>query len=70
MAFMLNLFMNPNEVNYFISQNVKVNEELLAVSDMLQWIFRSSIRDDKPINIYIPSSRMRNLLKDWLDNKF
>ena len=70
MAFMLNLFMNPNEANYFISQNVKINEELLAISDMLQWIFRSSIRDDKPINIYIPSSRMRNLLKDWLDNKF
>ena len=69
-AFMLNLFMNPNEVNYFISQDVKVNDELLAISDMLQWIFRSSIRDDKPINIYIPSSRMRNLLIDWLNNKF
>ena len=49
MAFMLNLFMNPNEVNYFIGQNVKINEELLAISDMLQWIFRSSIRDNKPI---------------------
>ena len=68
MAFMLNLFMNPNEVNYFIGQNVKINEELLAISDMLQWIFRSSIRDNKPINIYIPSSRMRNLLSNWLNN--
>ena len=68
MAFMLNLFMNPNEVNYFIGQNVKINEELLAISDMLQWIFRSSIRDNKPINIYIPSLRMRNLLSDWLNN--
>lgn len=68
MAFMLNLFMNPNEVNYFIGQNIKINEELLAISDMLQWIFRSSIRDDKPINIYIPSSRMRNLLNNWLNN--
>ena len=46
MAFMLNLFMNPNEVNYFIDQNVNVNEDLLAISDMLQWIFRSSISDD------------------------
>ena len=68
MAFMLNLFMNPNEVNYFIGQNVKINEELLAISDMLQWIFRSSIRDNKPINIYIPSLRMRNLLSNWLNN--
>lgn len=69
MAFMLNLFMNPNEVNYFIDQNVNVNEDLLAISDMLQWIFRSSIRDDKPINIYIPSFRMRNLLEKWLNNE-
>ena len=69
MAFMLNLFMNPNEVNYFIGQNVKINEELLAISDMLQWIFRSSIRDNKPINIYIPSLRMRNLLIKYLDNE-
>ena len=69
MAFMLNLFMNPNEVNYFVNQDVTVNEDLLAISDMLQWIFRSSIRDDKPINIYIPSTRMRNLFKDWLNNK-
>jgi len=36
---------------------------------MLQWIFRSSIRDNKPINIYIPSSRMRNLLVKWLNNE-
>ena len=69
MAFMLNLFMNPNEVNYFIDQSVNVNEDLLAISDMLQWIFRSSIRDDKPINIYIPSFRMRNLLIKWLNNE-
>lgn len=69
MAFMLNLFMNPNEVNYFIGQNINVNEDLLAISDMLQWIFRSSIRDNKPINIYIPSSRMRNLLVKWLNNE-
>ena len=36
---------------------------------MLQWIFRSQIRMDLPINIYIPSRRMRELLEDWLNNK-
>lgn len=69
MAFMINLYMNPNESNYFLHQGVDVNENLLAVSDAMQWIFRSAIRDDKEINIYIPSSRMRGLISDWLDGK-
>ena len=34
---------------------------------MIQWIFRSQIRQYKPINIYIPSERMRELLIDWLN---
>ncbi|MGL5191650.1 MAG: hypothetical protein ACRC7S_18570 [Cetobacterium sp.] len=69
MALMLNLYMNPNEVNYFTHQGVDVNQDLLAVSDAMQWIFRSAIRDDNSINIYIPSSRMRDLLSSWIDGK-
>ena len=34
---------------------------------MLQWIWRSRIRKGENINIYIPSMRMRQLLKNWLD---
>lgn len=69
MAFMMNLYMNPNESNYFMCQNIVVNEDLLAISDMLQWIFRSAIRDNKPINIYIPSKRMRELFLRWMNNE-
>ena len=38
----------------------------LALSEMIQWIWRSAIRDGKEIWIYIPSSRMRGLLEDWI----
>jgi hypothetical protein len=69
LAFCLNRFMNPLEEHFFDQNNVKVDEDLLALSDMLQWIFRSAIREGKPINIYIPSKRMRTLLKQWLDNE-
>ena len=34
---------------------------------MLQWIFRSAIRNDKAINIYVPNIRMRKLLFDWCE---
>ena len=34
---------------------------------MIQWIWRSRIRNDQDINIYIPSVRMRNLLNSWIE---
>ena len=45
------------------------DENLYALSELLQWIWRSTIRDNKPVCIYIPSERMLNLLIDWLNNK-
>jgi hypothetical protein len=35
---------------------------------MLQWIFRSAVRDEKEIWLYIPSKRMRDLLVEWMDD--
>lgn len=60
-----NRFMNPFEKSFFQDNGVAVNEDLLAVSDLLQWIWRSRIRNGKPIKLYLPSSRMRSLLKAW-----
>ena len=34
---------------------------------MLQWLWRSALRDGKHIILYIPSKRMRDLLKAWLN---
>ncbi|MFJ5713719.1 DEAD/DEAH box helicase family protein [Neobacillus sp. NPDC093127] len=69
LAFCLNRFINPIEEHFFEQRNVKVDEDLLALSDLLQWVFRSAIRDGKPVHIYIPSRRMRDLLKKWLNNE-
>ena len=44
-----------------------VSNRLFALQEMLQWIWRSAIRDGKPIDLYIPSERMRSLLVEWLD---
>jgi hypothetical protein len=69
LAFCLNRYLNPIELGFFQDHDIKVDIDLLALTDMLQWIFRSSIRQGEPINIYIPSARMRNLLVDYLDCK-
>lgn len=44
-------------------------EEQFALSEMIQFIWRSAIRDNKPIKLYIPSVRMRNLLEKWIEEQ-
>jgi hypothetical protein len=59
--------MNPVLKHFFIQKNIIVNDEEYALSELVQWVWRSAIRDGKEINLYIPSSRMRRLLTDWLN---
>lgn len=66
LAYLVNRVMYTYEKNFFISNGIEVNEDMFALSELLQWIWRSQIRDGLPINLYIPSSRMRNLLKQFL----
>lgn len=43
---------------------------MYALSILIQWVFRSAIRNGKKIKIYIPSERMRYLLKEWIQNLY
>lgn len=66
MAYCANVFLNPMIEHFFNQHNVKIDEGTYALSELVQWIWRGRIRRSEPINIYIPSSRMRNLLSNWL----
>lgn len=68
-AYAVNRFLDPNIKQFFNKHNIKVNERSYALSEMLQFIWRSAIRENKPINLYIPSKRMRELLEGWLENQ-
>jgi hypothetical protein len=68
-AYLVNKYINPYVKNFFISNNIKVYEDDYAVSEMLQFIWRSAVRQGKHITIYIPSKRMRNLLQNWIDKQ-
>lgn len=68
LAYCLNLYMQPEISKYFNTKNVEVNQDLWALSEMLQWVWRSAIRNGEDIYIYIPSARMRVLLFDWLND--
>lgn len=65
LVYAFNRFANPEEKMFFAKYGITVNEEALAVSDLLQWVWRSRIRNGQSVNLYLPSSRMRALLLAW-----
>ena len=67
LAYLINLFMIPDTKKFINHYNIEFDEDLFALSTLLQWIWRSQIRDGKEINIYIPSERMRTLLQNWIN---
>lgn len=69
LAYLINLYPHPDLVNFFESYGVQINQDLYSLSELLQWIWRSAIRDGIPINLYIPSMRMRGLLGKWVLGK-
>ena len=79
LAYCFNMFLNPMIRRFYTDNNtdrkekglkeILPNEDLYALSCLIQWVFRSRIRDNKPIDIYIPSKRMRDLFIDWLNCK-
>ncbi len=67
-AYLVNKYFNPYIKNFFVANGVKVDEDAYAVSEMLQFIWRSAIREGNPIELYIPSKRMRILLIQWMNS--
>ena len=68
LVYIANLFMNVNEKKFYQMHGLDVDEEAYALSIMVQWIWRSAIRDGKEVYLYIPSRRMRTLLINWIEN--
>jgi hypothetical protein len=66
LAYLVNVFTNVNIMNYFERRGFSVDRDALATSDMVQWLWRSALRNGHEVWLYLPSSRMRNLLKEWI----
>ncbi len=71
LAYLVNRYSKP-EYSHFFSDGEAgetFDRDGYALAEMLQLIFRTAIRNEKEIWLYIPSERMRNLLKMWMDGK-
>ena len=69
LAYVLNVYPNPMHSAFFESKNIKIDQDKYATSMLIQWIWRSAVRNGEEIQLYLPSERMRKLLKDFLDVK-
>lgn len=69
LAYCLNVYMMPWMKNYLVRiGSGDVNQDMYALSVLIQWVFRSAIRKDEEIWLYIPSKRMRYVFTQWLNN--
>lgn len=63
----LNRFVNPIEAQYIRANGGSVDEDMFALGELIQFMFRGCIRNGEPMNILLLSHRMRKLLEDWLE---
>jgi len=68
-AYVINKFINPIVINFFKIHGITIDkkqQESYALSELLQFVWRSAIREHKDISLYIPSARMRYALQKFL----
>jgi len=67
LAYLRNIYMNPTILRFYQKlRGAEPNRDRYALAELLQWVFRSAIRDNKPVQLYLPSKRMRQLLYSWM----
>lgn len=66
-AYLLNKYFNPIIRNFLKYNNIEYDEDLYALSELIQFLFRTRLRDGEEIYVYVPSKRIRTLLLKWMN---
>ena len=66
LAYLIDRHIHPGIRSFFYQKGIVIDEDEFALSEFIQWIFRSRVRFGEKINLYVPSERMRELLCGWL----
>lgn len=61
-----NMYLHSYIRGFLWDCNVEFDDDAFALSCLIQWMFRSRIRNGEPIEIFIPSHRMKSLLDTFL----
>ena len=68
LSYPVNVFMVTDVMHYLQKNGAEVTNDDYALTCMVQWIWRSAIRNGEPVTLYLPSQRMRNLLTGWMQS--
>ena len=72
-----NDYMHCSHLIYLYDQNInpvvarwlgdssRAFNEAYALTELIQWVWRSRVRKGEPITLYLPSPRMRRLFEEW-----
>lgn len=69
LIYLLNIYPSPIISDYLATKGYPLDADTYALAQLLQWIWRSAIREDKPVYLYLPSSRLRKLLYQYLNDE-
>ncbi|MBR1409119.1 MAG: hypothetical protein IJ573_09540 [Clostridia bacterium] len=69
LAYLINVYEHPYIQQWYLEKTIKIDQTKYALSQLLQWIWRSAIRNGKAVRLYLPSARMRRILQNWLDDE-
>lgn len=69
LAYLLEKNPKPPITKLLSEYKVSIDREKYALGEIVQWVWRSRIRKEEPIHLYMPSKAMRTLFKEWLDDK-
>ena len=71
-----NEYINAHTLIYLYDQNPEMivgrwlhnslHRDTYALTELIQWIYRSRVRRSEPITVYLPSERMRRILEAWI----
>lgn len=67
MVHVFDRYPNVSVTNYLRVHGVEFSKERFAINELVQWLWRSAIRNGSPIHVAILSKRMRELFLTWLD---
>jgi hypothetical protein len=56
---------NPISLRWLNADNAEF-QAAYALTEMVQWLWRSQIRRGKAVDVHMPSRRMREIIQRWL----
>ena len=51
----------------WLNEHTRSFDDAYALTELIQWVWRSRIRKGEPITLYLPAPRMRSIFIDWLE---